>query len=59
MKVFFLRWFISWCGFVQGLLGILTLGYCKPPLELWAAKKYSSEKWVREYEKNSFIEIQR
>lgn len=57
MKVFLLKWLISWCTFIQGIIGIFTFGYVMPKLELWAAKKYSRAKWVKKYGNDAYMEV--
>jgi hypothetical protein len=44
---FLLHWSISWCQFIEGLIGILTGGLYSPDLSLWAARKYAKYMYTK------------
>jgi hypothetical protein len=39
--ILFLHWFISWCLLPESILGIVTFGFYKPAIGLWAAENYT------------------
>jgi len=57
MKLFLLRWLISWATLAQGLVGILTLGCVRPRWVLLVTKVYSRHmckvRWGRVDEANA------
>jgi hypothetical protein len=41
MKLFLLKWLISWSMVIQGLMGVVTFGYINPRLTLKVSKVYA------------------
>jgi hypothetical protein len=39
MKLFFIKWMIFWGYLIQGIIGIITLGYCYPAIALNISRK--------------------
>jgi len=37
-------WIYGWSNLIEGIVIILTLGFCNPSLSLWAARKIAFKK---------------